>query len=127
MAATGNEVPLLSQLLNIKNYLVSLINKRLISPSEPGSKGQLLVWQLPGSVNNETIWMDPIDVIPSASHSSNGLMSSADKKKLDGLSVGGSNVDIVKTNQHKASYDKDTLEIVVNSTGKVTSMYFISA
>lgn len=127
MAATGNEVPLLSQLLNLKNYLVFLINKRLISPSEPGSEGQLLVWQLPGSANNETIWVDPIDAIPSASQSSNGLMSSADKKKLDGLSVGGSNVDIVKTQQHKASYDKDTLEIVVDSTGKVTEMYFVSA
>ena len=48
-------------------------------------------------------------------------------KKAGSISVGGSNVDIVKTNQHKASYDKDTLEIVVDSTGKVTSMYFVSA
>lgn len=127
MAATGNEVPLLSQLRNVKNYLVSLINKRIISPSEPGTDGQLLVWQTPGSMTKETIWMDPIDAIPSASKSSNGLMTSADKKKLDGISVGGNNVDIVKTYQHKASYDKDTLEIVVDSTGKVTGMYFVSA
>jgi len=127
MAATGNEVPLLSQLLRLKNHLVSLINKRLIAPTEPGSDGQILVWQLPGSANNETIWDDPVNVIPSASQSSKGLMTPADKKKLDSLSVSGSNVDIVRVSAHKASYDKDTLEIVTDSTGKVTSMYFVSA
>lgn len=39
----------------------------------------------------------------------------------------GSNVDIVRVSAHKTSYDKDTLEIVTDSTGKVTSMYFVSA
>ena len=35
-------------------------------------------------------------------------------------------VDIVKTTAHSTSYTKDTLEIVCDSTGKVTAMYFIS-
>lgn len=36
-------------------------------------------------------------------------------------------VDVVRTEQHQTSYDKDTLEIVTDSTGKVTEMYFVSA
>lgn len=124
MAATGNEVPLLSQLLTLKNYLIDCINDRLEAPTEPGSDGQILAWQMPGSANNETIWVDPIDAIPSASQSSSGLMTAADKTKLDGIS---DNPQIVKTTTHKASYSKDTLEIVVDSTGKVTSMYFMTA
>lgn len=127
MAATGNEVPLLSQLLRLKNNLVSLINQKLVAPAEQGTDGQLLVWQTPGSMNNETIWMDPIDAIPSASKSSNGLMTSADKTKLDSLSAGGSNVDVVRVSSHQASYDRDTLEIVTDSSGLVTSMYFMTA
>ena len=48
-------------------------------------------------------------------------------KKADSIDVGVSNVDVVKTDQHQTSYDRDTLEIVVDSTGKVTEMYFVSA
>lgn len=36
-------------------------------------------------------------------------------------------VDIVKTTAHSTSYTKDTLEFVVDSSGKVTSVYFIDA
>ena len=36
-------------------------------------------------------------------------------------------VDVVRTEQHQTSYDRDTLEIVTDSTGKVTEMYFVSA
>lgn len=66
MAATGNEVPLLSQLKQFKDWVTTQI-----SDSAPA-------------------------------------------------------VDIVKTTSHKTTYTKDTLEVVVDSTGKVTSMYFIS-
>lgn len=80
MAATGNEVVLLRQL---KAYGDTKLN----APASAGTDGQILAWQMPGSVNNETIWVDPVDAIPSASQSSSGLMSSADKKKLDGLNI----------------------------------------
>lgn len=46
-------------------------------------------------------------------------------KKAGSINVGGSNVDVVKVEQHKTSYDRDTLEIVTDSTGKVTAMYFV--
>jgi len=36
-------------------------------------------------------------------------------------------VDVVRTETHSTSYTRDTLEIVTDSTGKVTEMYFISA
>ena len=36
-------------------------------------------------------------------------------------------VDVVRTDAHSTSYTKDTLEIVTDSTGKVTEMYFVSA
>lgn len=45
-------------------------------------------------------------------------------KKAESISAG---VDVVKTDRHQTSYDRDTLEIVVDSTGKVTEMYFVSA
>lgn len=51
-------------------------------------------------------------------------------KKVNEISSGslsGSNVDIVKVTEHKTSYTKDTLEAVVDGTGKVTAMYFITA
>ena len=47
--------------------------------------------------------------------------------KAGSIVVGGSNVDVVRTDAHSTSYTKDTLEIVTDSTGKVTEMYFISA
>lgn len=45
------------------------------------------------------------------------------------LSAGSTtpSVDVVRTEQHQTSYDRDTLEIVTDSTGKVTEMYFVSA
>lgn len=89
MAATGNEVPLLSQILRLKDNLVSLINQKLVAPAEQGTNGQILVWQMPGSVNTETIWMDPTTALPPATQSSNGLMTSADKTKLDGFMPSG--------------------------------------
>ena len=36
-------------------------------------------------------------------------------------------VNVVRTDTHSTSYTKDTLEIVTDSTGKVTEMYFVSA
>ena len=59
-----------------------------------------------------------------ATATTDGLMSKEDKSKLDSITV--SSVDIVKADSHKTTYTKDTLEIVTNSTGKVTEMYFIS-
>lgn len=38
-----------------------------------------------------------------------------------------SNVNVVRTTEHSTSYDKDTLEVVTDSTGAVTSMYFVTA
>ena len=47
--------------------------------------------------------------------------------KASSISIGGDSVDVVRTEQHQISYDKDTLEIVTNSTGKVTEMWFVTA
>lgn len=60
-----------------------------------------------------------------ATTSAAGFMSAADKQKLDSLSA--PSVDIVKTTTHSTAYTKDTLEIVTDSTGKVTAMYFVNA
>ena len=64
-----------------------------------------------------------------ATDSTDGLMSSEDKAKLDGLpsSIAVPSVDIVKVTSHSTSYTKDTLEVVCDSTGKVTAMYFVTA
>ena len=47
--------------------------------------------------------------------------------KAGSIDIGGGNVDVVRTDTHSTSYTKDTLEIVTDSTGKVTEMYFVSA
>ena len=36
-------------------------------------------------------------------------------------------VDVVRTDVHSTSYTRDTLEIVTDSSGKVTAMYFVTA
>lgn len=36
-------------------------------------------------------------------------------------------VDVVRTDTHSTSYTRDTLEIVTDSSGKVTAMYFVTA
>lgn len=48
-------------------------------------------------------------------------------KKAGSIDIGGNNVDVVRVESHQTSYDRDTLEIVTDSTGKVTAMYFVSA
>ena len=130
MAATGNEVPLLSQLLLLKDWIVGKLGSKLDSPTMPGANvGDILIYQLPGSANpSTTAWSAPQDAIPPASSSDAGLMSAADKAKLDGLpsSFTAPAVDIVKTTEHQTTYTKDTLEIVCDDTGKVTAMYFVS-
>lgn len=64
-----------------------------------------------------------------ATTSAAGFMSAADKAKLDSLpeSFTAPAVDIVRTTTHSTSYTKDTLEIVTDSTGKVTEMWFVTA
>lgn len=47
--------------------------------------------------------------------------------KSGSINVGDSSVDIVRTTTHSTSYTKDTLEIVTDSTGKVTEMWFVTA
>lgn len=59
-----------------------------------------------------------------ATTSAAGLMSASDKAKLDSLSVPA--VDIKVVTAHSTAYTKDTLEIVVDSSGIMTAMYFIS-
>ena len=126
MAATGNEVPLLSQLKLLKNWIVNQLASKIDSPVDSiPQDGDILVWQTPGTSNGPTIWMDPTLSIPKATSSSDGLMSKEDKAKLDSITV--SAVDVVSTTTHKTSYTKDTLEVVCDSTGKVTAMYFIKA
>lgn len=124
MAATGNEVALLSQIKKLKDWITSKFDSKVDLPAILGEEGDVLVYQTPGTMSTYTSWSNPLDAIPSATQTSKGLMTAADKKKLDGIS---DNPQIVKTTTHKASYSKDTLEIVVDSTGKVTSMYFITA
>lgn len=129
MAATGNEVPLLSQLKLLKNWIATQISKKLDDPIDTASDGpndgDILMYQaIVGSTTpTHTYWSSP-RLLPKATVSADGLMSSEDKTKLDSLSP--SAVDIVKTTSHKTTYTKDTLEVVVDSTDKVTSMYFIS-
>lgn len=127
MAATGNEVALLSQIKKLKDWITSKFDSKIDLPAMLGEEGDLLVYQTPGTMSTYTSWSNPLDAIPSATQTSKGLMTAADKKKLDSLSAGGSNVDIVRVSSHKTSYDRDTLEIVTDSSGLVTSMYFMAA
>lgn len=124
MAATGNEVPLLSQLKMLKDWVTNQLNGKIDDPDVIPQDGDILMWQTPGTAVGPTIWVDPILSLPKATPSSNGLMSKEDKTKLDSLIP--PTVDVVKVTSHQTSYTKDTLEVVCDSTGKVTAMYFVS-
>lgn len=67
--------------------------------------------------------------IQAATSTDSGIMSAADKAKLDSLpsSFTDPAVDIVRTTTHSTSYTKDTLEIVTDTSGKVTEMWFVTA
>lgn len=108
MAATGNEIVLLKQL--------KLYNDKIIRPALNDKLNIELADGRYAAANHTHA---------TATASVAGFMSAADKTKLDGLSE--SSVDIVRTEQHQTSYDKDTLEIVTDSTGKVTEMWFVTA
>lgn len=47
--------------------------------------------------------------------------------KVGSIDIGGTNVDVVRVDSHQTGYDRDTLEIVTDSSGKVTEMYFVGA
>ena len=48
-------------------------------------------------------------------------------RKASSIDINGSSVDVVRTGQHQASYDRDTLELVTDGTGKVTEMWLVTA
>lgn len=129
MAATGNEVPLLSQLVLLKEWIDQKLKFKIDAPPMVAPEdGDILCYRSDQSSSPGTIWRQPDEAVPNATASADGLMSAADKVKLDGLpsSFTAPAVDIVKVTEHKVDYSKDTLEIVVDSTGQVTSMYFVS-
>lgn len=125
MAATGNEVPLLSQLKLLKDWISNQLAMKMGEPDDIATDGYIIMAQTPGSGSGPTIWIDPSVGLPVATTSKNGLLSKADKAKLDSLTAPA--VDIVRTTTHSTSYTKDTLEIVTDSTGKVTEMWFVTA
>lgn len=47
--------------------------------------------------------------------------------KAGSIDIGGNSVNVVRVGQHKASYDRDTLELVTDGTGKVTEMWLVTA
>lgn len=112
MAATGNEIVLLKQL--------KLYNDKIIRPALNNKLNIELADGRYAAANHTHA---------AATTSAAGFMSAADKAKLDGLpnSFTDPAVDIVRTTTHSTSYTKDTLEIVTDSTGKVTEMWFVTA
>ena len=87
MAATGNEVALLSQIKKLKDWITSKFDSKIDLPAMLGEEGDVLVYQTPGTMSTYTSWSNPLDAIPSATQTSKGLMTAADKKKLDGLDI----------------------------------------
>lgn len=91
MAATGNEVPLLSQLKQLKDWIVTQVSKKLDTPVGGAAEdGDVIAYQAnSGSANpTHTVWARPSTLIPIATSGQNGLMSSSDKSKLDSIDTG---------------------------------------
>lgn len=91
MAATGNEVPLLSQLKQLKDWVAGQISKKLDDPVGGSPQdGDVVSYQsIVGSANpTHTVWVKPSSLVPLATSGQNGLMSSSDKSKLDGIDTG---------------------------------------
>lgn len=138
MAATGNEVPLLSQLKLLKNWIDAQLATTMRnwifveSPASGNNNPASDKFHFDRTIINieKKQFCTTIDVdIPIATATASGVMSPADKAKLDALpsSFAEPAVDIVRTTTHSTSYTKDTLEIVTDSSGKVTEMWFVTA
>ena len=144
MAATGNEVPLLSQLLKLKNWISDKLESKLNSSGDPlnsmanfvpgiassdnatnivaKSDGQSSMFtMLPTVVQTTITGTDESTKIVEVNE--NGLFVDNDRVLTEDDAP---SVDIVKVTEHSTSYTKDTLEIICDSTGKVTAMYFVS-
>lgn len=129
MAATGNEVPLLSQLKQLKDWVVTQISKKLDSPVGGSPEdGDVIAYQsASGSANpTNTYWARPSNLIPLAGAFVDGLMSSDDKVRLDSLSItngvlgigsggtGATTADAARTalNAAKSDHDHGAADIV---------------
>lgn len=136
MAATGYEFPLLSQLKRLKDWVVDqgyLKSVPVASQMAVGGIKSAPTTTPTGSNETYLVGVNGDSVgnvlVPHAGTGNAGLMSAADKAKLDALpdSFTAPAVDVVATNAHSVGYAKDTLEIVCDSSGRVTAMYFIKA
>ena len=118
-----------TKLDGLSNYVLTP-SEYLAEHKEKPSATELIV-SIPSFIDSDTnqIYNGVEITLPSASSSEAGLMSAADKTKLDGLSDSSTepSVDIVRTTTHSTSYTKDTLEIVTDTSGKVTEMWFVTA
>lgn len=155
MAATGNEVVLLSQLkraLEAQADKGLLYNVPVVLTANTTMSGMnfTLTIKLATSSNTDEVTLhrgDTVFVVDSSGDSfdmaaAGGIYELIAEQVTINSSSGTAalfapiytpdmadvdNPQIVKTTTHKIDYSKDTLEIVVDSTGKVTSMYFVSA
>lgn len=143
MAATGNEVPVLRQIKNLFDYIkTNFIVKSMTagdfdaggqqdsSISQTASAIKISASTASMSVNREhSVSVDAFNGI--SIESSNETFKFNNQNVLTDSNISQyvslPSVDIVKTATHETSYTKDTLEFVVDSTGKVTSIYFVSA
>lgn len=81
--------------------------------------GKLLLGNLKFDSLNKTDIVAGSGITVTPSEDSNQVTIAADNSSL-------SDVDIVVVDQHADVYSKNTLEIVVNSSGQVLKVYFVS-
>lgn len=147
MAATGNEVVLLHQLKSLYDRIWYAVLAKVSKPSAgDGTSGQMLVSNGDGT----TSWADvPDGTAYSADNATLQLTGTQFSVKDGGITAAkiadgtitadklaegvlpyptvDPAVDIVRTTAHSTSYTKDTLEIVTDTSGKVTEMWFVTA
>lgn len=147
MAATGSEIVLLYQLKSVYNSIMKFISSKVSKPSNGnGTSGQMLITNGDGT----TAWANvPEGAAYSADDVTIQLTDTQFSVKDGGITAAkiadgtitadklaegvlpyptvDPAVDIVRTTAHSTSYTKDTLEIVTDTTGKVTEMWFVTA
>ena len=135
MAANGREFVLLRQLKILWDEIFGALDgKANKTHTHTGSqvtgltRNRVAVSSSTGALIASDVTSTQLGYIGDLTSGAQGQINSL-SSRVSALETAASSggVDVARTTSHKTTYDRDTLEIVTDSSGRVTDMWFVSA